>query len=118
MFEKEIKFRAWDKDKHRMRYNLESIWCGSSERIGFTYMQYIGLKDKNGREIYEGDVIRLGNGDICVIKHHTGNNRCSMFIAEPINKYPCAIRYEWFTASNCEVIGNIYENPDITRRVI
>jgi uncharacterized phage protein (TIGR01671 family) len=55
---REIKFRAWIKDSERMNYSftiLENPYIPNDEVV---LMQYTGLKDKNGKEIYEGDIIR------------------------------------------------------------
>jgi len=75
----------------------------------YILMQYTGLKDKNGKEIYEGDVLmrgEKGEGDITgeVVYHHSG------FFME-FEKGKRMSVYEDF-----EVIGNIYENPELVEK--
>lgn len=79
---------------------------------GYVLMQYTGLKDKNGKEIYEGDIIRGVNGSIngvpCawnggVISYGDGNHNVPLW-----GTLEQQDSTHWF-----EVIGNIYENPEL-----
>ncbi len=89
----------------------------SSSNKDFELMQYTGLKDKNGKEIYEGDIISWkveeDNGykrtqftEVCEVRFDNGNYKFG------------ANETSWWhdlrgTEKEVEVIGNIYENPDL-----
>lgn len=73
-------------------------------------MQYTGLKDKNGKEIYEGDIIEFeyhnGGGFSRVKEPVTFYNGQFSVWQESINNYN----------ENCEIIGNIFENPELVQK--
>ena len=126
---REIKFRAWDKIHKEMStwsslYDNPNLWeyiLSHNEQfenwIGdIVLMQYTGLKDKNGTEIYEGDILLFNNSHNgmnkkwkCVVKYRGGSFVC---------EYPVDGVYNHFDSWNVpkvtwEVIGNIYENPEL-----
>lgn len=123
-----IKFRAWDGEKKEMYYwTLNDLLCrfGNKEYADdytasplFEWTQYTGLHDKNGKEIYEGDILRNGdegstfNAGIGVVEYVTNNS-----VGHPINGYWAALYDEAFTIypKQCEVIGNIHENPELLK---
>lgn len=115
---REIKFRAWKPETKKMFHdfdqNIKEVPLGKSIHLfvyetGLHYktlMQYTGLKDKNGKEIYEGDVLQTRSG----IGYMVFDN-CGYAIKSPGSE---AVDYE-FSAFylECEIIGNMYENPEL-----
>lgn len=78
-----------------------------------TLGQYTGLKDKNGREIYEGDIISA-RGIILTVKY-IGGVFFACNVDSNIDKYPLYILCEWENESGCEIIGNIHNNPELLK---
>ena len=124
----ELKFRVWDTHRKtiypaqeiRFKNNeLLAAWRIPGERClvegAVLIMQYIGAKDKNGVEIYEGDVIRENAGGKYrdyVVRWSDG--KCG-FIADTkalCKVFPCLNQG---TAKYLEVVGNIYESPELVR---
>lgn len=108
---REIKFRVW---LSHLKEFEPTRNCGDALNAGYPIMQYTGLKDKNGKEIYQGDIVHgttlfsLNNFDfIREVKFDQG-----MFgISDPYeaNEYLNKLCH-WVVF---EVIGNIYENPEL-----
>jgi len=115
-----IKFRAWDKELKQMFYSDDCFFCfqngGLIERDGESssfgskndiVMQYIGLKDKLGRKIYEGDI---------VISFDTGNKPAVIECDAPDGGFNIRdLDGEYIEIDSntiMEVIGNIYQGVD------
>ena len=101
---REIKFRFFDKSLNRILYrHLEKY---DVEHPDIEVMQYTGLKDKNGKEIYEGDIISHDNGFYKMFENREVKFWEGAFVAGRCTANDALVS---FNCQMCvEVIGNIY----------
>lgn len=129
MKQREIKFRAWDEETKSMIYcdadifmSLDGLQIGHWKKgwKELKLMQYTGLKDKNGIEIYEGDIIKLVNWideDVVAIKfgeYSIGNHEYAVGWYFYVKRNRCEYPFTEGVA-RFEVIGNIYKNKDLLK---
>ncbi|WP_179969377.1 YopX family protein [Streptococcus salivarius] len=121
------RFRAWDKI-HKTMYEVDDIMSidfGKSEicvktlffeqtnRYKFddiVLMQSTGMRDKNDREIFEGDVVKMAKNvyseptNYEIVRHRSGAHRLES------KRHGCEL---WLRHTDCEIAGNIYKNPEL-----
>lgn len=129
---RELKFRIWDKQNKIFIYERDAshkrlaislvglVYHGGYDDVlpenDYVVQQYTGLKDRNGKDIYEGDIVSsicLNDGpQICIV----GFDTFGIFYTK-IKFYPCE---EWdnvamLCQTRNEIIGNIFENPELLK---
>lgn len=112
-----IKFRAWDKENKKWVGDIDSFFNGmlfnrKIDSVGidfwsnlFELSQFTGLLDKNGTEIYEGDILQSDD-----------EKRIVVYVAPSFElQLPDTKAFAWdlWDGVKEEIIGNIYENPEL-----
>ena len=128
---RDIKFRAWNEVEEKMLNwnefldtNMKNTFI-APESTGLILMQYTGLKDKNGKEIYEGDIVKvkLYKGEeekyfIGKVEYFGSNfivdaDNNSEYHVYDLDGFGIDYRYN---LEDCEVIGNLYDNPELLEK--
>ena len=124
---RELRFRAWNKRLKMMcvvtgcHFESDIYYCESKKLTSHTFglidldiMQYTGLKDKNGREVFEGDILDCGDRIVKVVWHDDAGCFDCDFIKYifTLNSNGCT-NQEW--KYRAVIIGNIHQNPELLK---
>ena len=81
----------------------------TSETVG----QYTGLTDKNGKKIFEWDIVKTKFGRICKVIFFQSPCYCGIDLIPLEDKHKCPDKFDLYLSDNLEVIGNIHDNPEL-----
>lgn len=121
-----FRFRVWDSlrkeyiaDAHGLcLYSAGSVYCNvwnmTLDAEKYPVEQCTGLKDCNGKLIYEGDVITNRTGRICKVVWHTSYAHCGWDLKALNAKGSASVAYDNLWADYV-IIGNIHENTDLLK---
>jgi len=130
-----FKFRVWDILAKKMRswreiFNFPAweIFPGTPEQRAYEVMRYTGKEDMDGKEVYEGDIIKNDypdhNAVLMEIKYGTYQAYCPVdkVFMDSVGFYAVAEGYPDMPIGTMEgyaiVIGNIYENPELLHKEV
>jgi len=117
------RFRAWDKeykemvqvdalvfDEQIIKATYKNGNVVKEDLKNYVLMQSTGLRDKDGKEIFEGDIVKMAKNVYSeltyyeVVRHRGGAYRLES------KRYGCEL---WLRHTDCEIAGNIWENPEL-----
>ena len=129
-----VKFRAWDKEIEKiypvLKIDFVEEWVSMYSKItgrhynwlnNLVLMQYTGLEDKNGEEIYESYIVKFDPQSPCGDEFYNPRDGemgevildFGSFVVRPIDKKREDLRFSLSELGDWVVVGNIYENPEL-----
>lgn len=117
---REIKFRCWDIVFNKMRYEQDlwdiaynELFIHTPDQRALNLMQYTGCKDREGKEMYEGDIVTNVREEKAEIKWIEEECRFVFRVFNENEQYYHEIFKDIEQKHNVKVIGNVYENKDL-----
>jgi uncharacterized phage protein (TIGR01671 family) len=119
---RKLKFRVWDHQENIFESD-SSFWIYQSGELDhdfkrtnngeYTVQQFTGLEDKNGKEVFEGDII---------IVTYDMDGEIETYLSPVVfedgafgDKFDCFFSYSFIPSFQMEVLGNIFENPELLK---
>lgn len=99
----------WESDPDHLGYYTDDIYSVDLATVS----QYTGLTDKNGKKIFEGDIVKTKYGRLCKVIYFISDCACCIDLIPINSKHRAPTAEDIFSSDNLEVVGNIHDNPEL-----